>query len=766
MSTFALEPIYGSLLFASLLVIATVAVTLWVTPPTTDPWRRKVLIGLRLVAATVLILAVLRPSLIRSDNEAVQAVMVVALDTSKSMMLSDGEGNSRLETQRIAFQELADGLVGLDEGLSLKVLAYDETTRGIAAPTPQVASEIAAELRATGRATDLTAALTASITTAEGQPIAGAVLFGDGTQTTNVRGGDASQVARTLDSLGVPLWTVPIGRAAGEGDARDVEIASLVDSDQWFSGNEVEVDFQVLTKGLAGIDVPVRLRLVAADGRSNEIAIRRAQSRGAADAISMQVRVVAPEPGAYQLIVEAETQDGEAITSNNQQMAFVDVRQGGGRVLYIEGELRQEYVFLRRSLRRFPDLDLVSRWIPSDTAASWPVQMPGTFQPDEYDVYILGDLPAAALGNQQLRGLADAVDRGAGLVMLGGDNTFGGGGYQKTPIADVLPIQMSTRPQDTVETMDQPLQLSLVRSHPITDLGGDRPDQVWESLPKQLGANRLGDIKVAPGIEVLLETKTSQPMLVVGSYGQGRVATVAFDSTHRWWREGQSEVHRRFWRQMILWLLSREDNADAEIRIDLDARRFATGASPGFRAIVDSPLAQGKPVDLVAEIVSDNGKVTKVDGVSRTAAGNGAAGNGAAASASLQGTLPEMEPGIYRLRVSSGGGDLNGSATKRSSSEVAFQVVDQSLEMSRRTADPVFLQQLANQTEDQGGRSFEPSAMGELLETIAQRRKKAETPIIEKSRLGDGPKTGWPMFLVFAIALSIEWFLRRRWNLA
>ena len=136
--------------------------TLWVTPPTTDPRRRKVLIGLRLVAATVLILAVLRPSLIRSDNEAVQAVVVVALDTSKSMTLSDGEGNSRLETQRIAFQELADGLVGLDEGLSLKVLAYDETTRRIAAQTSQVASEIAAGLQATGRATDLTAALTAS----------------------------------------------------------------------------------------------------------------------------------------------------------------------------------------------------------------------------------------------------------------------------------------------------------------------------------------------------------------------------------------------------------------------------------------------------------------------------------------------------------------------------------------------------------------------------------------------------------------------------
>jgi hypothetical protein len=212
---------------------------------------------------------------------------------------------------------------------------------------------------------------------------------------------------------------------------------------------------------------------------------------------------------------------------------------------------------------------------------------------------------------------------------------------------------------------------------------------------------------------------------------------------------------------MILWLLSREEDADAEIRIDLDTRRFATDASPGFRAVVDSPSAQGKPVDLVAEIVSDDGKVTTVQGVSSTAAGDGAV-----ASARLQGTLPEMEPGIYRLRVSSRGDDPNGSATTASSSEIAFQVVDQSLEMSRRTADPVFLQQLANQTKNQGGRSFEPSAMGELLETIAQRRKKAETPIIEKSRLGDGPKTGWPMFLVFAISLSVEWFLRRRWNLA
>ena len=80
--------------------------------------------------------------------------------------------------------------------------------------------------------------------------------------------------------------------------------------------------------------------------------------------------------------------------------------------------------------------------------------------------------------------------------------------------------------------------------------------------------------------------------------------------------------------------------------------------------------------------------------------------------------------------------------------------------------DPVYLSQLADLTADHGGASFLPENIDELITTIQDRRSLAETPVIEKFRLGDGPFTGWLLFGIFAGAMSTEWFLRRQWGLA
>ena len=95
--------------------------------------------------------------------------------------------------------------------------------------------------------------------------------------------------------------------------------------------------------------------------------------------------------------VEADPQQGELVTTNNRQIAFVDVREGGGRILYLEGALREEQTFLNRSLRRSPDLDLTFRPILRDTAGTWPVDLADSFQPGKFDIYIIGDLDAAAI---------------------------------------------------------------------------------------------------------------------------------------------------------------------------------------------------------------------------------------------------------------------------------------------------------------------------------------------------------------------------------
>ncbi len=759
---FALEPIYGSLTLVIAMTIIAVAVVLLVTPKTLDPTRRRWMLIARMTAALVLIVACFRPSLVRTDRRPADATLVVALDTSKSMSLPDSDKVSRLQTQIRTAKRLFDGLAGLDATLTVKWIAYDSQVREIAVMrgTDEMDRHFLEELSAEGRSTDLSAAVIASIGFAEGQPLAGVVIFGDGTQTAKTEGGSVSRFARTLDSIGVPLWTIPIGPAANEMATRDVAVEALRESYQMFAGNEMEISFQVTAQGLASRDLPIRLTWENDAGLREEVAVRIARPEQASDSLSMTIPLTAPAPGVYRLIASADIQEGETLTTNNEQIAFVEVREGGGRVFYLEGSLRQEYVFLRRSLRRFPDLDLTARWIPSDTRSNWPVDLSDPFQPGKYDIYILGDLPAASLGTRQLEQLAKAIDSGAGLLMLGGPHTYSSGGYAETVLVDILPVEMSS-PRKEGGDRNRRVTLLPTNDHPITRLERESSTEVWKSLPHQLGANHWASTKVAPGVEVILEDPDGQPMMVLGGYGKGRVAAIAFDSTWRWWRSGDNQRHRRFWRQVMLWLLSREDSDEGRILVQLETKRFDMNSPPGFSATMTSEIeADSPPIRMVARVIAADGSSQIVED---TVAGGG--GNTQEES-SLRGMLPKtLSPGIYRLQVSAEApkSEKDGDAK---SVEVPFQVVDHSLEMSRPTADPVFLSQLAEQTSDQGGRAYQPHEIESLIDTIANRRQKAETPVVETARLGDGPWSGWPMFFLFAIALSIEWYLRRRWNLA
>jgi uncharacterized membrane protein len=751
MTSFAVEPIYGSVLLALIAATVTYVVILLVTPPTDNPRQRRWLIALRSTAALALLLALLRPTLLRTDNRPADAALIIAVDTSKSMTLPAGTGDDRWAVQTEVWRKLANSIFEIDETLDVRLVAYDQTTRQIEAQPDTLDA-----LKPTGDLTDLAAGGLAAIQAAEGQPIAGIVMMGDGTQTAPQKGAGIGRVAETLDSLGVPFWTVPIGPAGGESASRDVAIDALQESYQLFAGNDVDVQFQVFARGLVGVDVPVRLTWIASDGTTTEVAERRVAATKSNQMTPLTIRLTAPPPGTYRLRVEAERQDGELVTTNNVQTAFVDVREGGGRILYLEGSLRNEQMLLRRSLRRFQDLDLTFRPILKDTSRRWPVDLNDLLEPGKFDIYIIGDLDANALGKEQLGELADAVSDGAGLVTLGGFQTYGAGGYADSGLTDVIPLRMDPARRksidaETANRTDQrtdAISIQLVRRHPITDLGGDDPAQAWKQLPNLVGANRLIGPKVAPGVEVLLETSDQQPLLVIGQYGRGRTAALAFDSTWRWWRGGNRDAHRRFWRQLMLWLLSREESGD-DIVIEMDSRRFTGNNPPQFTASIQSIGDALVDANLVAELIDESGNASPLD-VTKQQAGS-----------AIRGVLPKTNPGFYRLRVRP-----ENDSTSLQTEEMAFQSVDESRELASPMADPVFLRQLAAMTADHGGAAFAPDEIDALIETIKNRRRAAETPIVKKFRLGDGPLSGWILFTLFAGMLSAEWFLRRRWGLA
>ncbi|GAA5505359.1 glutamine amidotransferase [Novipirellula caenicola] len=756
MSSFLIEPIYHSAFVATLVSLLVVVVLVLVTPPTENPKQRRWLIGLRFLAAFILMLAIFRPGFVQTDTRPAEATLVVAVDTSRSMTFPDDDRGDRWTHQQQAWQQLAEGLSTLDESMSVRLLGYDKTASELENTLPSALDNRVP----TGDLTDLAAAATAAIAAAQGQPLAGVVIMGDGAQTAPIDGTGAERIAQMLKTWGVPLWTIPIGPAGGQSANRDVGIDALPESFQLFAKNEFDVNSQVQLRGLAGTEVPLRVRWIDEKGNSTVAAERQLVAEKANEVKGMSLQVIAPAPGIYRLNVEVDPVEGELVTSNNLQTAFVNVREGGGRILYLEGAPRLEQTYLRAALRRFPDLDLTYQWIPSDTSARWPIGLRDWFQKGKFDIYIIGDLDADAIGREQLSQLAQSVSDGAGLVMLGGYHNYDAGGYANSPLADVLPVEMDASRRISIQSdevdnprlqIPGPITIKRSRSHPITNIGGDDPDATWSTLPRLLGANRFVGPKVSPGVQVLLETADSDPLLVVGEYGRGRTAAVAFDSTWRWWREGRSEAYRRYWRQLALWLLSREEDSGDRIFIELDSRRFANESEIGFRARLSSLTDEPAQVKLTAAIIDENNRITAItDTASSTVAGE----------QTVSGMIPNLEPGYYRLQVAPANQDA-----KIKAETLAFQVIDQSREMLMPMADPGYLRQLAEITKDHGGAAFSHEEIDQLIQQIAERRHQAEAPVVEKQMLGDDPVSGWLLFVLFAGALSTEWYLRRRWGL-
>ncbi|MCX6865721.1 MAG: VWA domain-containing protein, partial [Verrucomicrobia bacterium] len=116
--------------------------------------------------------------------------------------------------------------------------------------------------------------------------------------------------------------------------------------------------------------------------------------------------------------------------ANNRAAVTLPVR-GKPRVLV----LHDKPALMRPAERllREQDIELESRGVRG---------LPDTFEAIlAFDAILLADVPATALTNRQMEWLKRYVtDFGGGLIMLGSENSFGLGGYYKTPVEDVLPL--------------------------------------------------------------------------------------------------------------------------------------------------------------------------------------------------------------------------------------------------------------------------------------------------------------------------------------
>src|SRR5581483_3996256 len=141
--------------------------------------------------------------------------------------------------------------------------------------------------------------------------------------------------------------------------------------------------------------------------------------------------LLAPSVGFHTFRVTLDAPN-DSIAQNNEASAFVNVL-GPPRVLLIEGQPGAGQNIAAALKATKIDVQIGT---PDDVATT----LDGMVQ---YSAVVLADVPAAALGTTRMQVLQSFVrDLGHGLVVSGGQNSYGVGGYAGTPLEQTLPVRM------------------------------------------------------------------------------------------------------------------------------------------------------------------------------------------------------------------------------------------------------------------------------------------------------------------------------------
>jgi len=548
-------------------------------------WKLLVPVGIlqSLLAAAVLVL-LWRPVLNVERVRDRENVLAVAIDASASMAYGDGD-RSRLQEVAAALQNGA--LTKLEDTFEVRLFSFAQTT------TPLDSLE---SIPAPGPQTRIGDSLVQVLQSAGSIPLAGVVLFSDGAEN----GGSLSEERLTeLASYGVPIHTVGVGPEQVLGDLElerlDVPATAPV-------GSTVTAQVGIRHEGAA----KTRLRVY---DQETIVAARDIDLPSDTTATNLTIDLPAGEPGAHELRFTLDALEGERNTVNNTRTRVVDVPATRRNILYVEGEPRWEYKFLRRAAERDRALRVASVVrttpnkyyrqgidTPGELAEGFPVTAAELFA---YDAVVIGSYEAAGLRPEQHRLLKEFVDqRGGSVLMLAGRHGMASGGWQNAALAQTLPAQLAgrqimglvqrpTRAQPTLYGAQSPI----LRFDPDPKKNADR----WKNLPVLADYQTLGKLK--PGAIVLLEgnaDRVRMPLLLWQHYGRGATFLLATASTLRWQMQlpPEDESHEVFWRQLLHAI-----SATAPPRASIEPERLAYDDERNVRLVAELRNERFEPIN-------------------------------------------------------------------------------------------------------------------------------------------------------------------------
>ncbi|HXX16689.1 MAG TPA: glutamine amidotransferase [Candidatus Eremiobacteraceae bacterium] len=708
-------------------------------PPELRNWRAWVIWCMQSALVALVLFLLWQPAILVSELNSQQNIIAVVVDDSRSMSIADAGGKTREDA---ALSALQNGLLaGLQKRFQTRIYRLGNTLSRVEAPQNITPVEPATHL------SDGLQQLTAE--TAD-LPVGAVLLLSDGGQNTdgNAGSGISLDALHALHNRRLPVHTIGFGELQ---HAHDLEMQDVGIAPSAIANARVSATVTLTQRGYSG-------RTANLSVRDGDKLLAQRQITLIADGRLQTEQLFFPigDAGAKRLTFAVEPLPGEENLANNAMTRPIFVTDTKRRILYVEGEPRWEYKFIRRAEGDDPTVQLVSMLrtsenkiyrqgisSPAELADGFPVRPEDLFG---YSGIIIGSVDANYFTRLQQELLREYVDRrGGGLLFLGGRSSLSDGGWSASGLNDLLPTFLPAgahnfhRNSATVELTQAGMD------SPITQILDDpeKNAQRWKKLTYLADYEDAGSPK--PGATVLADLHAGRrtlPLLITQTYGHGRTAILATGGTWRW---QMSEAlgdpsHDLFWQQLLRWLVAESPGPVAasmprrllmdEGHVQLTAQIRDHQFQPAVNARVSAHIVGPDNLDALVDLRPSD----STPGL-------------------YQSEWTAEKPGAYLAEISAESAASQPPELGRD--VVTFQREDGVAENFHTEQNRALLEQLASET---GGRYWTPSDVKNLPRDISY----SEAGISVRST-----KELWDMPIVFFVLLGLpaaEWLLRRKWG--
>lgn len=705
-------------------------------------WRRR--FGTGAVARTAavwalqtaffaLLLAMLwQPALSVATLKPQQNIVAVVVDDSRSMAIRDG-GSMRRDEARHALDRL---LPSLSQRFQVRLYRLGQSAERVQSPRA---------FQATAPATHIGDGLRQIIADSATLPVGAVVLLSDGADNS---GGIDLDTLSELRAKQIPVQTVGFG---SERLDRDIELLEVQTPQSSLAGSRVAAQISFRQRGFAG----QKAKIVVRDG-ANILAMREITLPADGAQQSEPLLFQSGNPGVRNLAASIDPLPGEENPANNRMTRVMEVRGDKPRILYVEGEPRWEFKFIRRAMDEDHNVQLVTLLRatqnknyrqgiadPKELEEGFPARREDLFG---YSALVLGSLEANWLTTAQHEMIREFVDRrGGGLLFLAGRFGLAEGGYAKEPFTDLLPVTLPSH-RNTYHIAPAYVDLTMAGRDSLICRLVDDPQvnaERWKKLPYMMNWQEPGTPKA--GAAVLAESipggaRNRYPLLVTQNFGRGRTSVFASSGSWRWQmlQPVEDKSHETFWRQMMRWLVT---GTPGPVVLTTPSPIVADDSRVKLRAEVrDKTYTPAPDAQVEARVIGPDGS-----------------------SGTVTMRPDPAEPGIYAAEYSApvAGSYIAEAVARRGKDELgrgvaAFRREDGVAEEFHTEQNRELLERLATQT---GGRYYRPADAARITDEITY--SPAGISVRQTLDL-------WNMPVLFLLALALrsgEWLLRRRWGL-